>query len=221
MIEKKALLLLAIPLILAGCGTPLGGSAPTTRSPSPPTAGSPAPQAPPQATERLRGTYAKPGQWLLCGAPAGVALRTSAENQQELDSFGANRFFLDGWGRRTADGLELVRIERMHVEGPDCREPINNFVWIAHGQEPFWAFGITANGMRLKVAGQRALLYPYAAPRTSDSEVVYRGDAYTLTLERKVCHGTMADARYAWTATLEADGRTWRGCAWQGMQPEP
>jgi len=212
-VNGKALLLLSLTL-LAGCGTPLGG--PPAQAPG----GSTAPGQAEPAAERLRGAYARPGQWTLCGAKQPAAVRTSPANQNEIDAFGADRFFLDGWGRRTADGLELVSIERMHVEGPDCREPIDSFVWIAHGEEPFWAFGITTQGMRFKVAGQRARLYPYAAPANSRDKVVYRGDAYTLTLEHAVCHGAMARARYAWTATLEADGRRWKGCAWQGLQQE-
>jgi len=221
-ISKNPLLLWTIPLLLAGCGAPLdrlpGSDRPAAPTPAPQEP--PAPQAMPPAAERLRGTYAQPGQWLLCGAPAGQAVHTSDANRQELQSFGAPRFFLDGWGRRTAQGLELIEIERMHLEGPDCREPIDNFAWVAHGEEPFWAFGITTSGMRFKVAGRQARLYPYVSAQASDSRIVYRGDAYTLTLEKKVCHGTMAQARYAWTATLQAEGRSWSGCAWQGMQQE-
>lgn len=214
----------AVLAMLAGCATQRE-PAPATPAPAdtPPRAEVPPPAPPQQETvERLRGPYSTAQGWTLCGEGAAQAMRVTPEARAELEPFVAQhpQFFLDGWGRRTGQGLDLVSVERMHTEGPDCREPLNSFVWVAHGQEPFWAFAITNSGMRFKPAGERARIYPYVAPQGAQGEVVYTGEAFVLTLRKQACASTMADARYAWSAELQTGGQTWRGCAWQGLQVE-
>lgn len=218
---------IALLAMLAGCAAP-HRPAPQVDATRPPPQAQTSPQAetPPPAPEpplqRLRGAYDASRGWVLCGEQAAQPLRVTPQARSALEPFvaGHAQFFLDGWGRRSGQGLDLISVERMHTEGPGCNEPLASFAWVAHGQEPFWAFAITATGMRFKAAGEPARTYPYVAPQRGDDQVVYAGQAFVLTLRKQPCASSMADARYAWSAELQANGRTWRGCAWQGMQGE-
>ncbi|VFR34875.1 lipoprotein, putative [plant metagenome] len=212
-------------LVLAGCATQAPAPAPTTggSTPSGVTPPPPPPEVPSasqEPVERLRGAYSKTQGWTLCGQTAPSALQTPLRS--ELDAFapGTDSYFLDGWGRRGPQGVELVSVERMHTEGPGCEEPLDGFVWVAHGQEPFWAFGVTTSGIRFKPEGEPSRTYAYVKPEIVGQQLVYRGADFELVLNKEGCQSTMADARYAWAARLQADGRSWQGCAWQGLQSE-
>lgn len=213
---------IAAALLLAGCATEPPPSRPSADSGVPSPAPEPAAPQPETPVERMRGVYSKTAGWMLCGASSAVPVAMPAEIKAEIDAFapGSDAFFLDAWGHRTPEGLSLASIERMHTEGPDCREPLQGFVWVAHGQAPFWAFGITTSGIRFKPEGQMARNYAYSPPQTAGAQVVYSGPAYELRLTKRACHGAQGRARYAWQAELLAEGRSWYGCAWQGMQSE-
>ncbi len=219
--------------ILAGCASqspaPVdrAGSPQLPSDPVPPAAESlPVPGDPGASTlpvERLRGVYSKTAGWMLCGAQSPASIAAAEPVMSELAGFapGEDAYFLDGWGRQGQQGgVELVNIERMHTEGPDCSEPLEGFVWVAHGQEPFWAFGITTQGIRFKPQGTQSRTYAYVAPQAEGSRVVYRGADFELVLNKQVCHSTMAMARYAWQAQLNTPDGNWQGCAWQGTQSE-
>jgi len=225
----RKMLTIAVLAVMAGCAMQQEPAPPAPAAPPAPSEDLP-PRAQPQpdpraqapGVERLRGAYSSSGGWTLCGAAAPQSLRVTSQARSTLEPFVAQhpQFFLDGWGRRSDQGLDLLSVERMHTEGPGCQEPLDSFVWVAHGQEPFWAFAITNTGMRFKPAGEPARTYPYVAPSDAQDQVVYAGQAFRLTLRRQACASSMADARYAWSAELQTGGRTWRGCAWQGLQAE-
>ncbi|MEI2416244.1 hypothetical protein V8Z80_08670 [Orrella sp. JC864] len=220
-------------LVLAGCASQPPAPvppAPPAPAPAPGAESLPVPGPAPSAelppdlpAERLRGVYSKSAGWMLCGAASAAPVAADSAVRAELDGFapGEDAYFLDGWGRVSAQGgIELESIERMHTEGPDCSEPLDGFVWVAHGQEPFWAFGITTQGIRFKPLNAQARVFPYVPPQAEGSQVVYRGADFELRLYKQVCHGTMATARYAWQAQLQTPDGAWQGCAWQGMQSE-
>jgi len=174
------------------------------------------------ARERLRGVLSEQG-WQLCGQNQPKSMRASPEMRQALDDFQTHHavFFLDGWGRAVGSEIELDSVERMYVKGPGCREPLESFAWIAHGQKPFWAFAITRAGIQFRRPGEAPRTHAYTMPQTEDDSIIYAGADYRLTLRRQSCtDATQADARYAWTAELHAEEQQWRGCAWQGMQIE-
>lgn len=222
--------------LLAGCAAPISLDEPAQRPATPlstPSEPAPAdrggaqvlpidpPVAEGPARERLRGALGAEG-WQLCGQAQPRPMRVSPEARSALESFLTHNpaFFLDGWGRVAGGEIELESVERMYVEGPGCREPLDSFVWVAHGQEPFWAFAITNAGMQFRAPGAQPRTYAYAEPQTDGDRVVYAGADYRLTLRRQECRGTMANSSYAWTAELQTADRQWRGCAWQGMQVE-
>jgi len=109
----------------------------------------------------------------------------------------------------------------MYVEGPGCREPLESFVWIAHGREPYWVFAVTQAGMQFRKQGEAPRTYAYAAAQIAGDQITYVGADYRLTLRRQACSGAApTSTRYAWTADLQTQNQQWRGCAWQGMQDE-
>jgi len=172
--------------------------------------------------ERLRGVLSAQG-WQLCGQNQPKEIRISSGADSEVASFLTHRpiFFLDGWGRVLGNEIELERVERMVVEGPGCREPLESFAWVAHGRAPYWAFAVTSVGMQLRTRGEAPRNYPATAVRSEDDQIVYEGRDYRLTLRRQTCvDATRTDAHYAWTAELHTSGQIWHGCAWRGMQEE-
>ena len=120
---------------------------------------------------------------------------------------------LDG-GMLRASGLNLARAEGR------CQQPGGNEEsWRASGNEPGWLLAIGPEVVVLKRLGQPDVNVP-GAPTVRDGGVV-RFEARTESawlkarFENKVCHDTMADAVFGWTAIVEINGQTLKGCAWQ------
>ena len=120
---------------------------------------------------------------------------------------------VDG-GMLRASGLNLAR-----TEGRCQQTGGNEESWRASGNEPGWLLAIGPEVVVLKRLGQPDVNVP-GAPTVRDGGVV-RFEARTeasrikARFENKVCHDTMADAVFGWTATVEINGQTLKGCAWQ------
>jgi putative lipoprotein len=120
---------------------------------------------------------------------------------------------VDG-GMVRASGLNLARTEGR------CQQPGGNEEsWRASGNEPGWLLAIGPEVVVLKRLGQPDVNVP-GAPTVRDGGVVRfeaRTEASRLKarFENKVCLDTMADAVFGWTATVEINGQTLKGCAWQ------
>jgi len=120
---------------------------------------------------------------------------------------------VDG-GMVRASGLNLARAEGR------CQQPGGNEEsWRASGNEPGWLLAIGPEVVVLKRLGQPDVNVP-GAPTVRDGGVVRfeaRTEASRLKarFENMVCLDTMADAVFGWTATVEINGQTLKGCAWQ------
>jgi len=120
---------------------------------------------------------------------------------------------VDG-GMVRASGLNLARAEGR------CQQPGGNEEsWRASGNEPGWLLAIGPEVVVLKRLGQPDVNVP-GAPTVRDGGGVRfeaRTEASRLKarFENKVCLDTMADAVFGWTATVEINGQTLKGCAWQ------
>jgi len=120
---------------------------------------------------------------------------------------------VDG-GMVRASGLNLARTEGR------CQQPGGNEEsWRATGNEPGWLLAVGPEVVVLKRMDQPDVNVP-ATPITQDNGVVTfsaRTEATRLAVrfEHKVCRDTMADAAFGWTATVEVNGQTLKGCAWQ------
>lgn len=120
---------------------------------------------------------------------------------------------LDG-GMLRASGLNLARAEGR------CQQPGGNVEsWRASGNEPGWLLAVGPEVVVLKRLGQPDANVP-PTPIVREGGVV-RFEAQTeaarlkARFENKVCNDTMADAVFGWTAMVEINGQTLKGCAWQ------
>ena len=120
---------------------------------------------------------------------------------------------LDG-GMLRASGLNLARAEGR------CQQPGGNVEsWRASGNEPGWLLAVGPEVVVLKRLGQPDANVP-PTPIVREGGIV-RFEAQTeaarlkARFENKVCNDTMADAVFGWTATVEINGQTLKGCAWQ------
>lgn len=111
-------------------------------------------------------------------------------------------------GALKASALNLARPEgRCQLPGtPDE-------AWRAAGNEPGWVLAAGGDKVILKRHGRPDLTASYG----DDKPAVFASDKLSFWLENKICHDTMADAVFGWTATVTvtADGQTLQGCAWQ------
>jgi putative lipoprotein len=117
-------------------------------------------------------------------------------------------------GALKASGLNLARTEGR------CQQPGGkDEAWRAGGNEPGWALAVGSEVVILKRLGEPDIHVP-ARPVTVDNGVA-RFEAQTeatrlkFRFEQKLCRDTMADAVFGWTAIVEVNGRTLKGCAWQ------
>jgi len=120
---------------------------------------------------------------------------------------------VDG-GMLRASGLNLAR-----TEGRCQQQGGNEESWRASGNEPGWLLAVGPEVVVLKRLGQPDVNVP-GKPIVRDGGVVRfesRTEASWLKarFENKVCNDTMADAVFGWTATVEINGQTLKGCAWQ------
>ena len=120
---------------------------------------------------------------------------------------------VDG-GMLRASGLNLAR-----AEGRCQQTGGNEESWRASGNEPGWLLAVGPEVVVLKRLGLPDVNVP-GAPTVRDGGIVRfeaRTEASRLKarFENKVCNDTMADAVFGWTATVEINGQTLKGCAWQ------
>lgn len=120
---------------------------------------------------------------------------------------------LDG-GMVRASGLNLARTEGR------CQQPGGNEEsWRATGNEPNWLLAVGPEVVVLKRFGKADINVPGGTPTGDGNGFRFAAKTEAAQLnarfEPKVCRDTMADAVFGWTATVEVNGETLKGCAWQ------
>lgn len=189
------------------------------------------PESVPAAMRRIRGelVVGKDGYGLTpCDRARQRMVLFSTPAQAFVDRFlaagGTRAFFLDGWGMAGADGrIAIERIERLHTEGPRCDRAIGDAVFVARGNEPFWALRVLPDRVVLErpdadpvEAAARAIALDGGGYRwQADSPVI------TVTLRPGYCADGMADAASAWQARVTLSGVELAGCAHRGTRPLP
>lgn len=162
-----------------------------------------------------------------CNADRQQRVRFTPAAQRLVDRFleagGARPFFLDGWGMADANAmLAIDRIERLHTEGVRCGHAIEQAIFVARGQEPFWSIRLDSAQLVLTRPGERVQSMP-ATMHAGDAGA-YRwssaaGEGWEVTVTPGYCADGMADAATGWRATLIAQGETLQGCAYRGANP--
>ena len=119
-----------------------------------------------------------------------------------------------GGGMIRASGLNQARTEG-RCQQPGGKEES----WRAAGNEPGWLLAVGNEVVALKRPGAADLRLPFKM--SSDGGGVTRleaageGQRLAVAFEKRLCHDTMADSVFGWTATVNINGETLKGCAWQ------
>jgi len=188
----------------------------------------PAPAAPVATPEvRMRGqlVIGKDGYGItLCGETTQRIVGLGAQANAlvgEMAAKGAREFFVDGFGNAPADtGGDIARIERASTEGPGCDATEPPFLFKAVGTEPFWSVTLAEGQLRLARPETPEQSGPFAGSPMMGEHRTFTtttsGGPVTLRFDHATCSDGMSDALYGWTATLRADEKDWKGCAYAG-----
>jgi putative lipoprotein len=117
-------------------------------------------------------------------------------------------------GTLKASGFNMVRVEG-RCQMPGGKEES----WRAAGNDPAWALVAGGEHVRLQRYGKPEVNLPYAEFKVEGNARRYEGNAdnnkLAVRLEKAVCRDAQADGVFAWTATVDVNGQTLKGCAWQ------
>jgi putative lipoprotein len=117
-------------------------------------------------------------------------------------------------GMIKASALNLARTEG-RCQQPGGKEES----WRAAGNEPGWLLAVGNEVVVIKRPGKPDIRLPFTPLKTEGGvtrlDAVAEGNRLALTFEKQLCHDTMADSVFGWTATVNLNGQTLKGCAWQ------
>ena len=127
----------------------------------------------------------------------------------------------DGFGADYPEALRVTELIRAENEGFGCRRELDEFLYIASGNEPGWNLEIRADGLTMKsIDSPDGIEFPPTEILSEDSRIVFDSGSGELeikvVLERKRCVDSMSGARYSFAATVEMNGKRYKGCALQG-----
>ena len=132
-------------------------------------------------------------------------------------------------GMIKASALNLARTEG-RCQQPGGKEES----WRAAGNEPGWLLAVGNEVVVIKRQGKPDLRLPFTPLKTEGGvtpqsmarghvespggthfDAAAEGNRLAVTFEKQLCHDTMADSVFGWTATVNLNGQTLKGCAWQ------
>jgi len=129
----------------------------------------------------------------------------------------------EGFGADFEESLRITELLRAENEGFGCRLDLEDVLFVASGNEPFWRLQVREDGVSMRLMDAPGEI-EFPAPRLSGQtpHIVFEaegaGSGISISLERRRCVDTMSGARYAWVANVETAGRQFRGCAAEGIQ---
>lgn len=112
---------------------------------------------------------------------------------------------------------QVMRVNYVPAEGFQCGYDWEGTMWRAAGNEPFWAATVSEDGVSVRLPERDLIVIPVSR----EQGPVFRGDGVTLQFTNRVCVDTMVDTDYGWVTVLEMNGRSYRGCGFQGMAEQP
>jgi putative lipoprotein len=128
----------------------------------------------------------------------------------------------EGFGAEYGESLRITELLRAENEGFGCRLDLEDVLFVASGNEPFWRLQVREDGVSMRLMDAPGEI-EFPTPRLSGQtpHIVFEaegpGSGINISLERRRCVDTMSGARYAWVATVETAGRQFRGCAAEGI----
>lgn len=91
--------------------------------------------------------------------------------------------------------------------------------WRASGHEPGWILAFGSEVVQMKPLDQPEVDFPSGPVKVDQGVATFEAardnQKLALRFEQKLCRETAADAVFGWTATVELNGKTFKGCAWQ------
>jgi len=128
----------------------------------------------------------------------------------------------EGFGVDFPESLRITELIRAEREGFGCRLDINDVLFAANGNEPFWRLHIRENGMSMwsmDSPGERT--FPPGEMDEEGALVTFNVSdpdaAIQVVLEKQRCTDSMSGSRYQYVATVDIDGRRLSGCALKGL----
>lgn len=139
-----------------------------------------------------------------------------------LDSIGLDsgkRLYVELFGVLDNGTLKTSGFNMARVEGR-CQMPGGKEEsWRAAGNDPAWALVAGGEHVRLLRYGKPEVVLPYAEFRSEGHQRRYDGGAdnnkLAVRLDKTLCRDTQANGVFAWTASVDLNGQTLKGCAWQ------
>jgi uncharacterized membrane protein len=128
----------------------------------------------------------------------------------------------EGFAAGFEKALRVTELIRAENEGFGCRLELNDMLFIASGNEPFWRLLIREERISMR-SMDAPVEIEFPAPRMSGQppqvafEAAGPDSGIRISLERRRCIDTMSGARYAWAADIDIGGRHLEGCAAEGL----
>jgi len=117
-------------------------------------------------------------------------------------------------GTLRASAYNMVRVEG-RCQMPGGKEES----WRAAGNDPAWALAAGGEYVQLLRYGKPAVVLPYAEFKAEGNVRRYDGakdsNKLVVRFEKAQCRDTEANAIFAWSAMVDLNGQTLKGCAWQ------
>ena len=142
---------------------------------------------------------------------------TKALNMVGLDS--GKKLYVELLGIIEGGTLKASGINMAKTEGR-CQLPgTKEEAWRASGNEPGWVLAAGGQMVSFKQSEKPGLNLPYTPFKREGKLALFEGATeagkLSVRLENTLCRDTMADAVFNWTATVTANGQTYKGCAWE------
>lgn len=117
-------------------------------------------------------------------------------------------------GTLKASGINMAKAEG-RCQLPGTKEE----AWRASGNEPGWVLAAGGQMVSFKQFEKLGINLPYTPFKREGKLALFEGATeagkLSIRLENTLCRDTMADAVFNWTATVTANGQTYKGCAWE------
>lgn len=115
--------------------------------------------------------------------------------------------------------IKASAVNQARTEG-HCQLPGGNREsWRAAGNEPGWLLAIGSEAVALKRQDKPDVTTPYAPPTNEGGVTKFRlvteSAKLAIRFDHVLCHDAAANSVFGWTATVEVNGQTLKGCAWQ------
>jgi uncharacterized membrane protein len=129
----------------------------------------------------------------------------------------------EGFGADYGEALRITELLRAENEGFGCRLDLDDALFIANGNEPFWRLQVREDGITLRtMEAPDEMVFAAPQPNVHAGLVTYyskneRDEEIRVTLERRRCVDSMSGARFAWAATVDVGGGRFSGCAAEGI----